>query len=113
MISWLKHICFLLEPSDKTIILLNAETQAKQVPTNYSHQIAEKVAMSENKTVYRGRGGQISTPFIGGHRAGVSCVKIGVQTIFRFMGMPQTKVSQNQNQKFLLTILYPMDLEKT
>jgi len=63
------------EPSDKTIILLNEETQAKQVPTNYSHQIAEKFVMSENKTIYRGRGGQISTPFIGGHRAGVSCVK--------------------------------------
>lgn len=60
-----------------------------------------------------GRGGQISTPILRGHRAGVLCVKIGVQTIFRFMGMPQTKVSQNQNQKSLLTILYPMDLEKT
>lgn len=63
------------EPSDKTIILLNEETQAKQVPMNYSHQIAEKFVMSENKTTYRGRGGQISTPILRGHRAGVSCVK--------------------------------------
>lgn len=55
---------------------LNEETQAKQVPTNYSHQIAEKFVMSENKTIYRGRGGQISTPILRGHRAGLLREKI-------------------------------------
>ncbi len=47
---------------------------------NYSHQIAEKFVMSENKVVLVGGRGQISTPFIGGHRGGGSCVKVGVQT---------------------------------
>jgi len=37
--------------------------------------------MSENKTVLMGRGSQISTPFIGGHRPGVLYAKIGVQTV--------------------------------
>ncbi len=37
--------------------------------------------MSENKTVLMGGGGQISTPFIGGHRPGVLYAKIGVQTM--------------------------------
>lgn len=32
---------------------------------NYSQQIAEKFAMSENKVVPKGGGGQISTPLIG------------------------------------------------
>lgn len=59
----------------RVLSFLNEKTQAKQVTMNYSHQIAEKFAMRENKTIYRGRGGQISTPFIGGHRAGDTCVK--------------------------------------
>jgi hypothetical protein len=87
LISWLKPICFLFEPSDETIILLKEETQAKQVPTNYSHQIAEKFVMSENKIIYRGRGGQISTPILRGHRAGVSCVK-----------KPKSKVKRKQTK---------------
>lgn len=31
--------------------------------------------MNENKFIYRGRGGQISTPILRGHRAGDTCVK--------------------------------------
>lgn len=38
------------------------------------------LAKIENNFYKKGRGSQISTPFIGGHRGGVLYAKIGVQT---------------------------------
>lgn len=40
----------------KTSLAVAIENEAKQIPTNYSHLIAEKFAMSENKIVPMGRG---------------------------------------------------------
>lgn len=48
---------------------------------NYSHQIAEKFAMSENKVVPKGRGESNLYTFYRGHRPGVLYAKIGVQTV--------------------------------
>lgn len=44
-------------------------------------KITNFLAKIENNFYKKGRESQISTPFIGGHRPGGSCVKIGVQTV--------------------------------
>lgn len=47
-------------------------------------KITNFLAKIENNFTKRGRGSQISTPIYRGHRPGVSCVKIGVQTVSDF-----------------------------